>query len=111
MSIAQNIKAREEYAEIVEFIGERPQRFWELMAQYANGKLPPAPAPVDPNPALTEQEAIRFEAVPVPYGKWMGYTVGEVECDYLLFLTEGDEFSKRLKRYVKSKRFQDRQEE
>jgi hypothetical protein len=109
-AIAANIKARQDAEEFFAFCGVQPQRFWEEMLWLIASKLPTKPPPAERHPALNEQEAIRFEAMPMPYGKHAGESVGEVPCDYLLFLTEGDEFSQRLRRYVKSKRFADRQE-
>jgi hypothetical protein len=106
---AENIKARQEAESLVELAGEQPQRFWEILRDLAAEKLPAVPQPADRYPALTDVQAIRFEARPMPYGKHVGESVGEVPCDYLLFLTEGDEFSQMLRRYVKSGRFQDRQ--
>lgn len=111
MSVAANITARQEAEALLSLAGEQSQRFWEIVADYAASKLPPKPVPVDRYPPMTEQEAMHFEEESMPYGKHQGGLVGMIDVDYLLFLTEGDEFSKRLKRYVKSKRFQDRQEE
>jgi hypothetical protein len=108
-TVADNIAARRAAEELAELAGEQPPRFWETLAAIAASKLPPVAPPLERHPPLTDQEAIRFEAMPMPYGKHAGDCVGEVPCDYLLFLTEGDEFSQRLKRYVKSKRFQERQ--
>ena len=111
-TIEQNIKARQDISEIERFITDcydTPPRFWELLRDYCETKLPPKPPVVDRLPALTESEAIYTEELEMPYGKYAGQAVGEVPCEYLIFLTEGDEFSKRLKRYVKSQRFQDRQ--
>jgi hypothetical protein len=109
--IANNMQARKDAEEIIAFCGYRPPRFWEILADMASANLPPKPQPAERWPALNEQEAMRFEATPMPYGKHAGDAVGIVPCDYLLFLTEGDEFSQRLRRYVKSKRFADRQED
>jgi hypothetical protein len=109
VSISENIAAREAANEYVELAGEQPQRFWEVVAELAGGKLPPRPQPVDRLPPMTEQEATRFESEAMPYGKHAGIEVGIVDPSYILFLTEGDEFSKKLKRYVKSRRFAERQ--
>ena len=109
MSIEANIAARRGAEEMVEFIGEQSHRYWECLIELATAKLPPKPAPIDRLPAMNQQEAIRFEAQTMPWGNHYGKAVGEVECGYLIFVTEGDEFSKQLKRYVKSKRFQERQ--
>lgn len=111
MNAAENIRARQEAEAICELAGEQPARFWETLRDIAVSRLPPVPAPAERYPAMTEDEAIRFEAMTLPYGKHSGCTVGEVECRYLLFLTEGDEFSQRLRRYVKSRRFAERQED
>ena len=109
MSVSQNIMARQEAESLIELAGDQPERFWETLRNLAAAKLPPVPPPIDRYPPMDETEAIRFEASPVPYGKHSGEQVGMVPCDYLLFLTEGDMFSQRLRRYVKSKRFQERQ--
>lgn len=110
-NIASNMQAREYAWEVVGMCGEQPPRFWECLAEFAAAKLPPKPQPVERLPALNEQEATRFESITMPWGNHYGKPVGEVPCDYLIFLTEGDEFSQRIKRYVKSRRFADRQED
>lgn len=110
-TIQENMRARQEAEAIVELAGEQPARFWETLRDLAVAKLPPVAQPTDRHPPLTDEEAIRFEAMPLPYGKHKDETVGEVPCGYLLFLTEGDEFSQRLRRYVKSRRFAERQED
>lgn len=110
-AIAENIKARRGAEEMIDFIGQQPQRFWECLIELATAKLPAKPAPVDPCPPMSDFEAARFENTLVPYGKFDGKFVGDVDPSYLLFLTEGDEWSKKLRRYVKSERFQRRQGE
>lgn len=113
-AIATNIKARESAEKLMEFVvdeaGMQPPRFWEVFAALVAEKLPPKPATVDRHTALTEAQAIWFEAQPMPYGKHAGEQVGCVPCDYLLYLTEGDDFGRLIRRYVKSKRFAERQE-
>lgn len=99
-----NIQARKDAEELVQLVGEQPARFWEVLRELAIAKLP------ERHPPMTEREAISFEAETMPYGKHAGSQVGIVGVDYLLFLTEGDEFSRQLKRYVKSNRFYNRQQ-
>lgn len=111
IELAANIAARKEAEALVELAGEQPRRFWEVLAELAVSKLPPKPVLPERDPPMTEQEALYFEEQSMPYGKHQGGLVGMVEPSYLLFLTEGDAFSKKLRRYVKSKRFQDRQED
>lgn len=109
MSVQDNVQARKDATEIVEMIGTQSAAFWALLATMADAKLPRAPQTVEHNPPMTEQEAIRFEADEIPFGKHKGTQVGEVPVDYLLWMTEGNEFDKALRRYVRSKRFWARQ--
>lgn len=109
--MARNIQDREYAWEVIGMCGEQSQRFWEVLIEMAIKKLPPKPAPVEGDPPMTDQEAIHFEAKVLPYGKYHGQSVGECRESYLLFLVEGDEFSKGLRRYVKSRRFYERQED
>ncbi len=110
MNIAANIAAREDAEELIAFIGDKPQRFWELLAEHCAKQLPAKRVAADPFAPFDDRQARNFEAQPLPYGRHQGEAVGEVDCGYLLFLTEGDAFSRNLRRYVKSKRFQDRQD-
>jgi hypothetical protein len=60
---------------------------------------------------MTDDEARRFENKLCPgYSMYAGDDVGDVPPDYLLFLAEGDAFIRKLRRYVRSKRFQKRYE-
>lgn len=111
MSITENIAARESAEAVVSLIGEESPRFWQELVRLAKEQLPSDPAPVDPLPAMSEQEAIRFEKATLPWGAHRDEEIGSVEPGYLLFLAEGDDFTKLLRRYVKSKVFADRQED
>lgn len=109
-TITANIIARQEAEEIVAFIGEKPQRFWEILAQHAASQLPPKPAEHKPEP-MSDDEAKRFEEMLLPYGKHARKPVHEAPCSYLLFLSEGDEFTHQLRRYTASRYFAKRQDE
>jgi hypothetical protein len=109
MNVAANIHDREYAQEIFDLCGEQRERFWECLKALCESKLPAPPPVVERLPAMTESEATHFESERMPYGNHYGTAVGEVPCDYLLFLTEGDGFSKKIRRYVKSKRFAERQ--
>jgi len=102
-AVAANIKARQEAEALVDLAGEQPPRFWETLRDMSLAKLPPVPAPIDRHPPMDESAALRFERGVMPYGKHAGERIDEVPCDYLIFLTEGDEFSQQLRRYVKSR--------
>ncbi len=109
-TITANIIARQDAEEIIAFIGEKPQRFWEILAQHAAAKLPAKPAERKPEP-MDDAEAKRFEEMLLPYGKHARKPVHEAPCSYLLFLSEGDEFTHQLRRYTASKLFARRQDE
>lgn len=110
-TIAENIAAREAAEAVVSLIGDESPRFWQQLVRLAKERLPPDPVVVDPLPAMDEQEAIRFEKVTLPWGTHTGKEIGVVSPGYLLFIAEGDEFTKKLRRYVKSRTFADRQED
>lgn len=110
--IETNIKARKDACAAIDLIGDQPQRFWEVMKEHCESKLPKKPIEEDNrNSPLNEQHAIRFEAVSMPYGKHKGEEVGQVPCSYLEFLAEGDDFMKALRRYVKSQRYKERRQQ
>lgn len=110
-NLLANVAAGQYAREVAAMCADQSQRFWESLKLQCEARLPqPEPEP-DLHPPMSEQEAIRFEAVCVPYGKHIGQEIGIVPCDYLLFLAEGDKFNNQVKRYVKSGRFQKRQDE
>lgn len=111
VKIAENIQHREFALEVIEMCGERPQRFWEALSQFVDEKLPPKPVPVDPCPPMDDKEAANFERWIMPYGKYGGEVMGNIPVGYMLWLTEGDEVVKSARRYVKSKRFSERQDQ
>lgn len=111
MSIADNVAARREAQEIMDFIGDKSERFWEVLIELAQGKLPPKPVVRNGPLPMTDEEAQRFETADFPYGLHKGKEVGEAPIGYILFLAEGDAFIKDLRRYTASKVFARRQDE
>jgi hypothetical protein len=109
-SITENIAARQRAEQVVDMIGDESPRFWEELARLAGEKLPAKPAGYDPLAPMDEQEAIRFEASEMPYGVHIGQQIGMIEARYIGWLAE-NEFTTKLRRYVKSARFQQRQAE
>lgn len=105
--------AREAVAFIADEYSDQPQRFWECLADQITARLPqPEPPPVDPRTLpMTDSEANRFEQETLNFGKYAGTEIGQAPIEYLLWLAEGDEFTRRLRRYVKYKMFGQRQEE
>lgn len=109
--LALNIAARQRAEAVIELCeAETCNRFWEELTLLASKRLPPKPAPVDPFAPMDEQEAIRFEAVSMPYGVYVGNSIGLLDVGYIGWLAEND-FAIKLRRYVKSERFKRRQEE
>ena len=91
--------------------GEQPERFWECLKAACESKLPAVPAPVDPYPPMDDKEAASFERRLMPYGKYGGKAMREIPCGYICWLTEGDEVVEKARRYVRSKRFSERQDQ
>ncbi len=110
--LADNIAARNRAEHIIDLIGDETPRFWQELARLAGEQLPKVeqPAEVDPLAPMDETEAIKFERQPLDFGKHAGQEIGVVPCGYIGWLAEND-FAIRLRRYVKSARFERRQRE
>jgi hypothetical protein len=109
--LQQNIDDRKDAEAVAELAGEQRPRFWEELARICASRLPPPPVEdAGPGP-MGEQEARRFEMERMAYGAHAGREVGTVPVSYLLWLAEGDDFTRRLRRYVASRTFADRQDE
>jgi hypothetical protein len=107
--LAANKAARECAEAVIQLIGDKqPVRMWEELARLVAEKLPPVPPPYDPLAPMDTQEAIRFEAHTITFGKYAGEQVGIVPPEYIGWLAEND-FGIKLRRYVKSTRFKQRE--
>jgi len=109
--LASNIRARKEAEEVVDMCGNQPQRFWEALKECCESRLPEPERPVDPYPPMDDKEAANFERWIMPYGKYGGKEIGEIPVGYMCWLTEGDAVVKNARRYVRSKRFSERQDQ
>lgn len=113
-----NMEDRKHAAIDVErLIPQHPRlRYWECLKELCEARialLMPGnqPKEVVPEGALSTEEAVDFHGnVQFPAGKFAGSLVCEVPCEYILWWLEGNEFNKRLRRYAKSRVFQDRQD-
>lgn len=78
-------------------------RLWEILRDKAidNAGLPPrAVRVVEP---MNDNQAARFAKVPMPFGKFRGVPIGELERTephYLPAIADGGEFNRDLKRYL-----------
>lgn len=109
--VKRNMQARQDALEVVELCGAQPTRFWELLAEFAREKLGHKEyyAPVEIQPPFNEFQSAKFERTIIPYGAHVGKYIDDVPCEYLAWLTDGDEFTQNVRRYVKSARFKERQ--
>lgn len=116
--VMANMEDRKHAAIDVErLIPEHPRlRYWECLKELAEARialLMPGQKPMEvvPEGGMTTEEAVDFHGgVAFPAGKHAGKLVCEVDCAYILWWLEGNEFNKFLRRYVKSRVFQDRQD-
>lgn len=109
-TLERNIACRREAEAVIELAGQQPARFWETLIQLAEERLPPKPVPVDPYPPMADDEAAKFERWVMPYGKHGGKPMGDIPVGYMCWLTDGDDVVKAARRYVRSKRFSERQD-
>lgn len=113
--IAANIKARKDAEEVIALIESQPVnvRFWEELKRLVESRLPnPITCPMrGPTPQMNQLRAIAFEKQAIHFGQYAGIEIGCIDCDYLEWLAEGDDFTKRLREYVKSDRYKRRREQ
>lgn len=114
--IKANIAARTAVEELFTFVPDvirdhrdcDEERFWDLLATMAAAKGGKVLVPDGPQHAMTTNEAQAFEQTKVPWGIYKGEKVIHVPPAYWIKILEGD-FALRLKRYVTSQYFKDRQ--
>ena len=90
-------------------------RFWERMIELCQTKMPPKKEyetsnPMKPKP-MNDIAAKAFESTLIPFGKNRGYRIKEVDLNYLEWLADEDDFIGQLRRYVLSKRFEQRKKQ
>ena len=66
---------------------------------------PKAAGPIAGTRPMTDDEARKFEAETMTFGKHTGDAIGDVPADYMIFLDENP-FAAKLRRYVAGERFQ-----
>jgi hypothetical protein len=98
----------EECIALLEEESRGSQRFWECIRDMAQAKLPRAAEP-RAEEGMTELEARRFERHMMPRGEHAGREVGVVPTEYLCWWAEGDDFTKALRKYIKTPTFRLRQ--
>lgn len=113
MSVETNIAARRLADELLSLVpalladnDEHAQRFWELIVRHASRQLPKKP--LSQNAPMSHEEAMAFEGEGMMFGVHLGERIGDINSNYWLAITESY-FNKRLARYLKSRRFAERQ--
>lgn len=84
-------------------------RFWKIVAEEAAEKaglevVDPLEKKDGPQP-MDENEAKKFEQKQIPFGRWEGSFVYEVDPEYWCNVLD-NQFSRDMRRYVMSSRFQ-----
>lgn len=113
MSIERNVEGRRVALALVELAGDELTReAWETLRDLAIERVGARveAAVVAAVVAMSDDEARRFERVPLPWGMYRGVAVGEVSTAYLLAITELP-FGSDLRRYMASGLFRVRQDE
>lgn len=93
---------------------EARRSFWKaIVAGVPAEHLPQAEPQGAPRPQpMNDAEARAFGDTVIPFGKFKGHRIDEVDLDYLLWLSEQkDEFKESLRRYVRSERVQSEQDD
>lgn len=82
--------------------------FWRELIRLVKETVPifpasgPAAGASSEPPAMTDEQARRWERTPIPFGKYKGQPVADVSLLYLDRLTDEGSFIKSLKRYLAS---------
>lgn len=82
--------------------GKARDRFWEVLSNTIQEKLPKASKPSDD---MTELEARTFGRQRIDFGKYEDERIDDIPMDYLRWLADAkDEFREELRRYLRSRR-------
>lgn len=115
MSLEANTRGRQLALEVVALavdqVADEPAdvacRFWEVVAQEAQKRLPARLVKPDRDSPMDDQEARRFERQTMRFGQHHGKQIGDVPLSYLVWLDEeGRGFQAALHRYLASERIQ-----
>jgi hypothetical protein len=111
--LEQNIKAREEADDFISKMEKHCEkhpdmthdRFWELVASMAAGRVGRELIPKDANAKMTDPEARAWEkTTEVTFGKYKLMMVSQVPIDYWGAIFQS-EFTTALQRYLRSDHF------
>lgn len=114
--IKENIRIRRaaeaaltEAERLAPLMAEGGARFWEIITRQAAARVGlDVAAPAENR--MSDQEARVFEDTPIPFGVHQGMKVGSISPHYWINTRESD-FERDLRRFMKSRRFQEIQDE
>lgn len=106
-----NIKARKEAEDLLVLLDGQSERFWLALRDLINKRFPKAESSSKIEKPMSEEEVKKFEKGVMPYGAHAGFSFGEIPTEYLVFIAEGNDLTKEIRRYVKTKRFKQRQDQ
>ncbi len=103
-------QARACAALVVEEAGRVPAdaqgAFWEEFRKMLPAFNSPPPTPGPATEPFTDRQSKCFGRAKIPFGKYAGTCVDEIDLDYLEHLCEPQPFIQSLKRYLASMRIQ-----
>lgn len=110
MTLSDNVNAGNAAREVLDLAAGMSEgseaHYWRTIAREAASKCGRVLVKHKSFEAMDYEEALKFEAVPVPFGKFAGYAVREVPVDYWTAITESP-FQTDLVRYLRSQRYQE----
>lgn len=108
----QSLTAKAAFDLMMEIAGIKGKRFFTRIIELCKEQLPPEVSIRDPRPDMSHREAHIFEQELMPFGQYKAVPIGEIPTEYLAFLSDdAGGFKANLHRYVRSKRFRDRQDQ
>lgn len=115
MSLQANLAGKQLANEVValalDLVASEPadvaRRFWEVVVQEAQKRLPARSVKPNRDGPMDDQEARRFERRTMSFGQHHGKQIGDVPLSYLVWLDEESRgFQLALHRYLASDRIQ-----
>lgn len=71
--------------------------FWSII--YDEGKKH-CPSTATKDEQMTYEEARAFEEQPMPFGRWKGMSIRDIDIEYLQYVTDPNPFQIKLRKYV-----------
>jgi hypothetical protein len=113
MTLEDNVNSRRDAEEVMDLIGDRTKHFWECLASMAQAKAGIQATPIgQPKEtlALSDEDARLFSKTPWSLSGFSnGLMLRDVDPEYVCRIADGNDFTQKLRRYVRSKYFKELQ--